>query len=464
MNYKNYRFLLMLVLVLSIFISCQKTVDAPAPPVTPPVTPPVVSVDDIVKDSALFYAREIYLWYNQIPASFNPRTYADPDAIMKAIRPYSIEPGYTKPVDRWSFAITKAEWNNVTSGIAGDFGIDIFFFNSPSVTTDLRVKSVERESPAGKAGVRRGWRITKINGSTNIDAAIETSLNAVIAAVLNSASTSFTFLKPDGTSVDITLNAASYKTHPVMVDSVYSISSKKIGYLVFDAFIGDTTEIKNELDRVFNRFATEGVNEAIIDLRYNGGGYGFLAERMSDYLAPSSVSGTLMMTTKHNDKYSSWNTSRNFTKRGSVNLSRVIFIVSRGTASASEVLINNLIPVMDVKLIGRDNTHGKPVGFYGFPAGIWYVFPVATKNVNKNGDANYFNGFTPHAIVADGLDKNWGDVTETSLASAIKFITTGAFRLQADPVYRELPQITTANAKLDEHSFKGTINNRKSLK
>src|SRR5512137_1784259 len=50
---------------------------------------------NLVKDSALLYARDIYLWYDQIPSSFKPRTYADPDAIMRAIRPYSIEPGFT---------------------------------------------------------------------------------------------------------------------------------------------------------------------------------------------------------------------------------------------------------------------------------------------------------------------------------------------------------------------------------
>ena len=459
MQIKNNHFLVFILILLSIFTSCQKKVESPAGIPPSPTPTPVATADDKVKDTTLLYARDIYLWYNQIPASFNPRSFADPDAIMKAIRPYSIEPGFPNPVDRFSFAMKQVDWNNLSSGTSSDFGLGIFFFNS----TDLRVKSVERESPSGKAGIKRGWRITKINGSTNI-ATDQATINTIVDAVFNSKTTSFTFQKPDGTTVDLTLNAASYQTHPVMVDSVYTISSKKIGYLVFNSFLGDQTEISNELNRVFTRFATYGVKDIVVDLRYNGGGYVSIAEKLTNYLAPSSATG-LMMTQKYNDKYAAqYNTSANFNKAGSVSLPRLVFIVSSSTASASELLINNLKPVMDVKLIGRNTTYGKPVGFFPIPVGDWYIFPVSFKTVNKIGESNYYNGFTPDAIRADGLDKDWGDITETSLASAINFFTTGAFRYQADAGYRELPEITSGNAMLDGPLFKGTIGVKKNLR
>ncbi len=460
MQYRNKRFLLIIMLGLSIFTSCKKNNDTATTPTPPPPTPtPIVSAEDKVKDTTLLYARDIYLWYAQIPATFNARSYADPDAIMKAIRQYSIEPGFPNPVDRFSFAAKQAEWNKISSGIAGDFGLGIFFFNS----TDLRVKSVERESPAGKAGIKRGWRIIKINGSSNI-ATDQATINTIVNAIFYSTSTSFTFQKPDNTTVDITLNAASYKTHPVMVDSVYTINSKNIGYLVFNSFIGDTVEIRSELNRVFNRFSSAGVNDVVIDLRYNGGGYVSVAEKLSNYLAPLSANGSLMMKQQYNDKLAQYNSSTNFTKTNSLNLPRVIFIVSSSTASASELVINSLIPVMDVKLIGRNATYGKPVGFFPIPVGDWYIFPVSFKTVNKNGQSNYYNGFTPDAIVADGLDKNFGDVTETSLASAIKYITTGSFRLQFDQSYQEQPRVTNGNLMLDAPNFKGAISTNKIFK
>ena len=462
MQPKNKKYLLILLIALSIFASCKKNSSSGSTPTPTPT--PTPTKDDLVKDSSLLYAKDIYLWYNQIPSTFNARSYADPDKIMQAIRQYSIEPGFTSAVDRFSFGMKQVDWNNLSSGVSADFGINVFFFNSPSVTTDLRVKSVERGSPAGKAGVKRGWRISKINGSTNIDASNTASLNAVVAAIFSSTNTSFTFVKPDGSSVDLSLTAAGYQTHPVMADSVYTISTKKIGYMVFSSFLGDTTEIYNEFNRVFNRFATAGVNDVIIDLRYNGGGYVSVAEKLSDYLAPTSANGSLMMTQKYNDRYTQYNASANFKKLGTVNLSRVFFIVSSSSASASELVINNMTPVMDVKLVGRNNTYGKPVAFFPIPVGDWYIFPVSIRSTNQVGSGNYFNGFTPNSVVADGLDKDWGDVTETSLASAIKYITTGSFRLQSQQDYQELPQITHANSVLDEHSFKGTVSTKNIFK
>src|SRR5690606_19192736 len=110
----------------------------------------------------------------------------------------------------------------------------------------------------------------EINGSTNITPA---NANAIVAAVYQSTSTSFKFTKPAGGDVDITLNAAGYQEHPVYLDSVYNIGGKKTGYLVFNSFLGDTTEIYNEFNRVFTRFNTAGVQDVVVDLRYNGGGY-----------------------------------------------------------------------------------------------------------------------------------------------------------------------------------------------
>jgi C-terminal processing protease CtpA/Prc len=458
MQLKNSKLLYLVILASGISTSCQKGIDNNGTAPTPTVT-----LEDKIKDTTLAFTREIYLWYNQIPSTFNARSYADPDAIMKAIRLYSIEPGFPNPVDRFSFAVKQAEWNAISSGNSDDFGFSIFFFGA----TDLRVKYVERESAAGKAGIKRGWRIIKYNGKSNIstDQAV---INDIVNAVFNSTSSSFTFEKPDGTTVDLTLNAAPYQTHPVMADSVYTINSKTIGYMVLHSFLGDRNEIKSEFNRVFNRFTSAGVNDVVIDLRYNGGGFVSLAEALSNYLAPTSANGKLMMQQQYNDKNSQYNTSTNFNKTGSVNLPRLFFIVSSNTASASELVINSLIPFMEVKLIGltgnKTNTYGKPVGFFPIPVGDWYIFPVSFKTVNSLGKSDYYNGFTPDALKPDGLDKNWGDINESNLASAIKYITTGSFRLQVEPVYTESPQITNANSIIEKPSFKGTISTDNILK
>ncbi|HTM92301.1 MAG TPA: S41 family peptidase [Flavisolibacter sp.] len=391
------------------------------------------------------------MWYNQIPSTFNAQTYSDPNAIMEALRQYSNEPGFSTPVDKWSFAMKQTEWNKLSSGISGDFGMSVFFFKE----SDLRVKSVERSSPAGLAGIHRGWRITKINGNTNIST---TNADFISNAVWNSPNGSFTFQKPDGTTVDLSLQAATYQEHPVYLDSIYTINSKKVGYFSFNSFLGDTTELYNEFSRVFNHFAAAGINDLVVDLRYNGGGYVTVQQKLANWLAPSSANAQLMMKEQFNDKYTEFNTTDNFQKLGALNLSRIYFIVSRSTASASELLINNLKPFMDVQLVGPSKTYGKPVGFFPMPVGDWYIFPVSFRSTNKNGQGNYFDGMDLNSQVSDGLDKDWGDITESCLQSALSNITTGVYKTAT---VRESIEIKSVNDVLSAPEFKGAVDVRK---
>ena len=404
-----------------------------------------------LKDTTINYSRDIYLWYNQIPTGFNAQSYADPNAIMEGIRQYSTELGFSTPVDKWSFAMKQTEWENLSSGVSGDFGMNVFFFKEG----DLRVTSVERSSPAGAAGIRRGWRITKINGSTDISTS---NANFISNAVWSSSTGSFTFVKPDGSSIDLSLKSASYQEHPVYLDSIYTINSKKIGYFSLNSFLGDTTELYNEFARVFNRFAASGITDLVVDLRYNGGGYVTVQEKLANWLAPSSANGQLMMKEQFNDKYPEYNTTDYFQKLGALNLTKIYFIVSHNTASASELLINNLKPFVDVQLVGPSKTYGKPVGFFPIPVGDWYIFPVSFRSTNKNAQGNYFNGMDLNSQAADGLDKDWGDIAESCLQTVLSNITTGAYRTS---IARETIQIQSVNNVLATPEFKGAIDIRK---
>ncbi len=445
-----------LVCFITLNSSCKKTKDNPS--VTPKDSTTVAAK---VKDSSLSIARDFYLWYSQIPSTFNAQSYADPNAVMVGIRNYSSETGFTGPVDRWSFGVLKTDWNQLSGGIGtinnvstnGDFGLGVFF----RVEGDLRVKLVERLSPAGIAGVQRGWRIMKINGNPNITTANSTF---IVNSVFYSATTTFTFLKPDGTSVDLSLTASQYSQQTVYLDSIYHIGSKIIGYMVLNSFLGDTSHIFSDFQRVMNKFSTQSVSDIVIDLRYNGGGYVSVQEKLADYLSPTSANGSVMMKETYNDKHQNYNTTLHFRKIGPLNPNHILFIVSQSTASASELLINNLKPYMSVKIVGPTNTDGKPVGFFPIPVGDWYVFPVSFRSTNSANYGGYFNGFTPDAIAADGLDKNWGDPTEASFAEAIKYITTGTLVAQSLQPYKQDPSVISGNALLDQSSFKGMIDTR----
>ena len=122
------------------------------------------------------------------------------------------------------------------------------------------------------------------------------------------------------------------------------------------------------------------------------------------------------------------------------------------------------IETKGITITGMDTTgttYGKPVGFFPIPVGEWYVFPVSFRSANKNGEGNYFNGIPVNSAVADGLDKDWGDLSETSLASAIRNITSGAFKASGEGTYIEPPAIESVNRKLDEPFLKVTIGKKK---
>jgi carboxyl-terminal processing protease len=432
-------------------VGCKKSKDdTPAPPPPP-------SGQSKLKDSTLFYTREIFLWYKNIPASFNASSYADPNKIMEAIRAYSLEGGFTKPVDRWSFAVTKSEWDGVSSGVSGDFGMGVFFLSN----SDLRVSYVERESPAGKAGIQRSWRIKQINGNTNIT---PSNADFIVNAVYEKTSSTFVFTKPDGSDATITLTAGTYREHPVFFDSVYTTGSTKTGYFVFNSFLGDTTEMYSEFNRIFNQFSAQNVQDVVIDLRYNGGGYVSVQNTLANWLIPNAGNGGVMEVQQYNDKYSDWNETVKYQKKGSLNLSRLFVIVSQNTASASELLINSLKPYMNVQLVGPSATHGKPVGFFPIPVYDWYIFPVSFRTVNKNGEGGYFNGMPLNYQIMDGLDKPWGNTAENCLASTLKFISTGSYaRVAMTDALREglTPEVQNSNTTLGVPRFKGTISNHR---
>lgn len=414
----------------------------------------ITLVENLTKDTAWLYAKELYLWYKTLPSNFNVRSYSDPNAIMNAIRAYSVEPGFTDPVDRWSFATTKKEWDDVSSGISGDFGLGIFF----NTANDLRVSYVEPKSPAGIAGIKRSWRFTSINGNTTIDTSAA-NISRIANAIQNSNAGTFIFHRPDNTDTTITLATATYQEEPILLDSIYTTGSSKVGYLVYNSFLGDIATIKSRFSTLFNKFSTQGVTDIIIDLRYNGGGYVELQNELANYLVPSTGNGGIMLKESFNDKYSRYyDTTINYAKKGSVNLSRIFFITTKNTASASELLINSLKPYVDVKLVGRAS-HGKPVGFFPLSAGSWYVFPVSFRSVNKNGEGNYFNGLQPDAVVSDGLEKNWGDVEENCLASALHYISSGAFSRISGREQQD-GSVEANNVTLGGKKFRGTVDKR----
>lgn len=407
-----------------------------------------------LNDSAIAIVKEAYLWHTQVPANFNARNFTSLDNLMTAIRQYSVEPGFSAPVDRFSFAIEQEVWDDVSSGSAKDFGLGIFF---PS-DGDLRVRFVERNSPAYLAGIKRGWKITRINNITNITAS---NANEIVNAVYGgSQSVALTLVKQNGESATFNLNAAEYYSDPILMDSIYREGAKKTGYLVFNSFLGDPQKIAQSFSQIFNRFSSEGVSDLVLDLRYNGGGFVSVKQDLANWIVPAAANGQLMMRQQFNNNLRQFNETLNFQKKGNLAIGKLYVIVSSSTASASELLINSLTPHMQVIILGPSASYGKPVGYFPIPVGKEYIFPVSFRSVNSLGEGNYFNGFIPARQTPDPMDRDWGNSGDPSLSAALKHSQTGSFGV-IRPGTSILSSLSTetksCNRWIESRSFKGMV-------
>ncbi|WP_406826073.1 S41 family peptidase [Pedobacter sp. KACC 23697] len=482
-------FWFVLIIVIGLTTSCKKsTNDTDANTVPQGASG---TREELTKDSIYLYAQQTYFWNVGMPsyASFNPRQYTSNNAVLNAIKALPSTGGK----DKYSF-IDDGSVASQLGGVGGDYG---FSANFEGNTDTLRVKYVYAGSPAAAAGLARGNKIKKVNGRA-VSRASSAELDYLNNAIFGDNASVTLTIEKNKISSDITVTRGTYNINPILYANTYTVNAKKVGYIVFNSF---TTNSVPDLDAAFSKFSTDGVTELIVDLRYNGGGSVATSETFTNLIAPPSQNGKVMYTTywtktmqdgaatilqnqkfyaKGSDgvtrlySYADYSykptpaagNQENFAKRGSLNgLTRVYFLVTGGTASASELLINNLKPVIDVKLIGK-TTYGKPVGFFSIriDKNDLYIPQFQTKNQLDQGD--YFSGMTVDKEVADDLSKDFGDPSEKMLAQALYYSannnftalvndnklssTSGAARARFD----------AANEKLD-HEFKGMVETRK---
>ena len=389
----------------------------------PEETPTPVVPGQEVKKSIVDVMREWYFWNLELPTSIDIAQYGSNEDLLNAI--------IFKPLDRFSYLTTQEAFNNSFVGRNAGHGFGFAF----TAEERLFVSFVFKEAPAGKDGWERGWEIIEINGKPI--ASYKTSSGGYDFQLGPSdpgISNTFTFRLPDGTTTTRTNVKAEYQSNSVLDRRVFEEGGKKVGYWAYQSFratAGLSPTRSQEVQNSMEYFQNQGINELIIDLRYNGGGSVAVAEQILNYLIQASNTGKVMYTNKLNSLKFSLNETENFNKIGNLNLNRVIFITSRGSASASELVINSLEPYMEVILIG-DNTFGKPVG--SFPLSRYSrtletnnveLVPITFAIANSQGKAEYFEGFPANFRVGDSPEFNWGDPRDLRLATALQYIQDG---------------------------------------
>jgi C-terminal processing protease CtpA/Prc len=183
------------------------------------------------------------------------------------------------------------------------------------------------------------------------------------------------------------------------------------------------------------------VNSLILDLRYNPGGDISVAQSLASYIGGSGLSGKTFSKIEYNDKLTKYNTPIPFrTMAGAISVPKMVVLTSRGTVSASELIINGLKPFITVVTVG-DTTLGKPIGMNVWDVGKKYVFaPITFKIVNSLGQGDYFDGIPPNKLAADDITHDFSDRRESCLKQAIDYLNTGSFTAKSITKFRNYPQ------------------------
>lgn len=385
-------------------------------------------VNKWIKDNMELY----YYWNDKMPANIDFTKEAYPIAYFDKL--------LYKEKDKWSYITDdypafKAE----RDGIPVTMGYSPAFYLISSTRIVAVVKYVYPGSAAAVAGLERGDIIlsidnTELDISNYYDLYSRESYSVQLGKYENR---SF-----DYTGETFSMNARVTKTDPAIYSKVLDIDDHKIGYLVYTEFIsGEKEEFLFELDTIFNGFKVQGINDLVVDLRYNPGGDIDAAVHLASQIAPSAVVNNkeLLISLQYNSEFQEYlelNAYNDYLYEkfkvvsSNIDMERVYFLTTSGSASASELVITGLEPYMDVVQIG-DSTYGKYAGAWVMPDDDkqWAIIPVVMKYANADGYTDFADGLIPDYEMDDDLvgAVPFGDLSDPMLAKAIELATGKSF-------------------------------------
>jgi carboxyl-terminal processing protease len=366
-----------------------------------------------------------YLWEDQLPYPLSATTDNPEDFFY----------GLLTENDRWSYYVDDFEdYFSDFQGTPTSVGYKPQFYKySNSDGVYILVKYVYNNSPADRAGIKRGDIITSIDG-------IDLDLDNYYDLYSQDNYTVRLGQFEDGyigeTDVEYSLVAEEIEANPIVHHEVLDLDGIKTGYLVYTDFVaGENNYYLRMLNDVFEEFASSGVSEIIVDLRYNPGGDGAAARHLASLLAPQNTTNNeeVLIEYVYNDfltEYFQNDKDRMYVFYDSglpgLSLDNVYFLVTEGSASSSELVITGLMPYINTTLIG-ESTHGKYTGMYVLENEDYNVgmLPVSFKYKNANGYTDFVDGLAPDYEMEDDLFNAvpFGDTSDPFLAKAIELIT-----------------------------------------
>ena len=401
-----------------------------------------------------------YLWQNDVPNLSDERYpnqtelnaflkgYPVPEDLFNALR---VDP----TIDRFSWIVDDyLELEGQLQGTTNNNGVDFGLYLKPGSATEVFgwVRYIIPNSDASTKNIKRGDLFYAVNGTALTKSNYQSLLlGANTNYTLNFADLIDGSIVPNSKSVDLTKTVLT--ENPILVNTIISLGSHKIGYLMYNGFYAN---FDTELNDAFALLKSQVVTDLVLDLRYNGGGSVKTAARLASMIT-GQFTGQVFAKQQWNSKIQSYFDGNNpdalknfFTDKiettaiNSLNLKKIYILTSKSTASASELVINGLKPYLDVVQIG-DITTGKNVGSVTLydspnfdktnrnPNHRYAMQPIVLKIVNSVGFGDYFTGLVPTIELKENITNLGilGSTSEPLFSAAINKIT-GITRLKKE--------------------------------
>lgn len=405
---------LTILLLLFLLNSCTTLEEPDSPEVVQP------TLSDNIYDEfnrwVYYQMNEQYLWRMDLPDSLDCDYNLPPKDFFKSL---------LSDKDRFSYFASNPNFKNSKSkGVSNNLGFEYQLIQDALGNQWMYVLYVY-DKYAKSQGIKRGNLLKQISCGTYRKADI---VNGEIRG-----------LEPN--VIKLAFNVGNNR-NSVLLDSIYSVSDKQVGYLCYLEF----SEIE-DLIPPLTRFASSGVNELILDLRYNPGGYVNTCKFLCNCIIPSSYYGSVFQICSYNSRLS----QKYFNSTGDectysyfnglpqigeeilgehtvipLNLKRITIITSSHTASASEATIICLKPYIDITVVG-EQTVGKGVGSWLIydPKYKYAIQPITMRYYNSLKETTPDEGLIPDIYVKDGYSvnvKDIGDMEEQLLNIALTSI------------------------------------------
>lgn len=359
-------------------------------------TAPLPEGQQWIADSMRLY----YYWNEQLPVK--PAAQSSADLFFRSL---------LVPADRFSYLDDPSVIKDSYSSFAY-YGFEYELITLPQLPGRLVgvITLVVPGSSSAQRGLKRGDCFSVVN---NISLEQSTS-EQIIDLLKKGQGITFQRIEIAGNTIvnrdRIVIPVAHFREQPVHLTRIFGDAAQKTGYLFYNYFDGAFD--KRLLDSI-GKLKAAGISELILDMRYNPGGDVSSAAKLAAVLAPvqpaqlfvvykANRNGGLFKSSfqetmsENNYAPTDFTTVSNYR----ISLNRVIVLTTSSTASAAELLINNLRPYIPVIQIGT-KTMGKDMASFAIddqrvPKKIPYILhPLVFKLYNAQQRGDYATGLSP---------------------------------------------------------------------